>query len=216
MSVKKMGKVKRKKPVRRHPKSTEQIPPKHKRVPPSPFKNGNTLWERRKRHGREKTFANPQALLDVFEEYVNWAREYPIISVEKASFEGMPTTQEIPLRRLVTVQAFCVYAGTDEDFLTEFKGRLNRGEVSKDTDREGFLGVIKAIKEYCEVDMKEGATAQQFNANLISRMLGLADRSDITSAGEKIQTTMPELTIKIENNTPGFANAEAEVKDKKK
>lgn len=212
MSAKKVVKTRRK---QNRIKASDGVRPFERKYgpPANAFPLHNTLWQQRKKHGRDKTFASPLALLQVFEEYEQWCIANPPKSTEKASYAGVPTTQEIPLRRALTIGAFCLYAGADEDFLKNFLLRL-QGKTDKES--ADFVAVINEIKRYVEEDMKEGALTGQFNANIASRLLGLVEKSDVTTGGERLQTTMPELTIKIESNTPGFANAEAEVKDKKK
>jgi hypothetical protein len=66
------------------------------------------------------------------------------------------------------------------NFWTEFKKRL------KETDKD-FLVVTARIEQIIYTQKFEGAAVGIFNANIISRDLGLIDKSDLTSKGEKIE-----------------------------
>lgn len=215
MSAKKVEKLVKRKPRGKAKVSSKTALPSAKEFktyrPANAFPVGNDLWKLRNKTGAKRFFESPVDMLQEFERYVSWALENPIISAKPVIEEGVATLQDVPLRRPITVGAFCFVIGCNEDYLRNF-----RGDVRKNPKLADFGPVIDAIYQYVEEVLTEGAAVGQFNANLISRKLGLADRSDITTGGEKIQTSMPELTIKIENNTPGFANAEAEIKDKKK
>ena len=61
------------------------------------------------------------------------------------------------------------------------------------------FSVVKAhITEYCEDYQKEMAAAGIFNANIISRLLGLADKKELTGESINIIVNSPEEKQKIE------------------
>ena len=55
---------------------------------------------------------------------------------------------------------------------------------------EDFSAVISMVEEIIETQQFEGAAVGAFNANIIARKLGLADKQDITSNGETVHTTV--------------------------
>ena len=79
--------------------------------------------------------------------------------------------------RLISIGGFLVYLGESFAWWTQLDDRR---------DGEKFVKVKTFIREYCENYQKEMASADIFNANIISRLLGLADRKDVTSGGDKI------------------------------
>lgn len=178
-----------------------------KRLPPKPFEKGNTLWDLRIRKGQERMFTDPQALLIEFEKYVNWANDNPIIVSEKSTSQGFAGLTEVPYRRPITIGAFCIVIGCNEDYLRNF-----RNDVKKKIAPEAFGPVIDEIYLYVDEQLFEGATVNQFNANIISRKLGLIDRSDVTTKGDSVSAP----AINIYNTAPPFALGENEVDQKKK
>lgn len=119
----------------------------------------------------------PKQLAEKFVEYVNWADEHPIrikTTETSTSVQGIPygkeAVEEKP--RLVSVGGFCVWLGE----LRQWWDGLDR-EGAK--HREEFSAVKSLIREYCEKYQKEMASSGLFNANIISRLLGLADRQQV-------------------------------------
>lgn len=130
----------------------------------------------------------PDELLEKFQEYVTWAKEHPIPIVKnvkntttKGDSYSSDATEHKP--RLVSIGGFLVFLGA----VREWWDSLDRGKRG-----EEFSRVKSFIRNYCEDYQKEMASAEIFNANIISRLLGLADKKDITSDGEK-------LTIVVES-----------------
>lgn len=123
----------------------------------------------------------PEELLFKFQEYVTWAKEHPIPIVRKVTNTttkgdtyGSDSTEHKP--RLVSIGGFLVYLGA----VREWWDSLDRGKRG-----EEFSRVKSSIRTYCEDYQKEMASAEIFNANIISRLLGLADRQMVKNE-EKI------------------------------
>ena len=117
----------------------------------------------------------PDQLLEKFKEYVEWAKNNPIqtkVKVDAKSVQGEnygnTTTENKP--RLVSVGGFCVYIGETSSWWTNL-GKGKRGDE--------FLRVKALIREFCEDYQKEMASANIFNANIISRLLGLVDKQQV-------------------------------------
>lgn len=122
----------------------------------------------------------PRELLDKFEDYVQWLRDNPV-EVE-STFSGMrgreketadksTTVRKQKMYRPATIAGFLVHIGATDAWWTN----LDKGKNGKE-----FLRVKSYIKEYCENNQKEGAIIGIFNANIISRLLGLADKTEMT------------------------------------
>lgn len=131
--------------------------------------------------GRPLKF-KPEELIEKFREYVTWAKKHPIEIVRKVTSKttkgdtyGSDTEEKKPRR--LSIGGFLVFIGADRNWWNH----LDEGKRGED-----FLRVKTLIREYCESYQKEMAAAEIFNAQIISRLLGLADKKDITSGGEKI------------------------------
>ena len=115
----------------------------------------------------------PEELREKFLEYVDWAYKHPIVvrsKYEAKSVEGVDygntTTDEKP--RLVSIQGFVVYLGAT----LSWWGELDRSKMD-------FSAVKSFVREFCESYQKEMASAGLFKENIISRLLGLADKQNV-------------------------------------
>ena len=92
--------------------------------------------------------------------------------------------------RLVSVGGFLVWIGEDARWYSE---------LEKGKEGERFSKVKAYIREYCENYQKEMASANIFNANIISRLLGLADKKEVAVDAPTIVVKSEEEKGKIEN-----------------
>ena len=140
----------------------------------------------------------PDELLEKFAEYVTWAKEHPIPIVRKVTSTttegkvyGSDTEEHKP--RLLSIGGFLVFLGAGSDWWQS----LDR-EDRKRCDE--FARVKSFIREFCEDYQKEMASAEIFNANIISRLLGLADKKEVENKGTStIVVRSEEEKKKLEN-----------------
>ena len=138
---------------------------------------GNQFWKIRSKHGREKLFETPKLLLEAAYEYFEWCDENPFIAKKNISTDKGFSEEEKPTERPYSKSGFYIYIGCSEAWLREFK---------KVADKD-FMRVIEEIENTIETQQWTGATIGVYNSNIIARTLGLMEKSDITSGGEKIQ-----------------------------
>lgn len=124
----------------------------------------------------------PEELWEKFGEYVQWAKDNPIVlgaSETSTNAEGKSwdkdTQRQIP--RLVSIGGFLVFIGEDDSWWSKLDNRR---------EGEKYVRVKNYIRRYCENYQKEMASANIFNANIISRLLGLADRKEVKADGLNI------------------------------
>lgn len=121
----------------------------------------------------------PEALEVKFEEYANWTKNNPII-------KQVPTKHglvDLELQRPKTIVGFCVYAGILRDTFFDY-GK-----------REEFFYIIARVREEIEADQLSGAIAGIYDSGVITRVLKLADKQDITTNGESINK--PRETVQV-------------------
>ena len=125
----------------------------------------------------------PDELLVKFRDYIKWAKEHPIPIVRKVTNTttkgdtyGSDSVENKP--RLLSIEGFLVHIGADRNWWDH----LDSGKRG-----EEFLRVKAIIRDFCIGYQKEMASADIFNANIVSRLLGLADKKDITSGGDKFK-----------------------------
>jgi hypothetical protein len=143
---------------------------------------GNQFWKLRSKHGRDKLFASPELMWEAACEYFQWCEENPLYEMRGFAYQGVVTKEQFPKMRAMTLSQLCFYLNCNESYFRIFKAQLPEGE-------EGFNTVIKEIETIIYNQKFQGASADLLNANIIARDLGLSDRSDITSDGEKINIT---------------------------
>jgi hypothetical protein len=156
---------------------------------------GNKFWQLRSKHGRDKLFASPKLMLKAAEEYFNWCDNNPWIKKEQIKKpyqvkvgrkKEWVTIADIPTQRPYTLSGFGLYVHASETYIKDFQLSL-RGKTDKES--LDFLAVISIIRETIDTQQLEGATVGAFNANIISRKLGLADKQEIESK-VKVKSTV--------------------------
>ena len=83
---------------------------------------------------------------------------------------------EIPKMRPYTLVGFCVFADICYDTFLSYE------------KNETYLEVCTRIRNIVESNMFEGGLVGNFEKGLVARKLGLIDKQDITTAGEKFET----------------------------
>ena len=149
---------------------------------------GNKYWEFRNKHGRDFKYT-PELFWEEAIKYFEWMSERvwnkkdPIKSGDMAG-----TLLDIPTQIPMSITSFCVFADIDENTFQRYE---------KEIGYEDFWAVTKQIKAIIESQQFEGATVGAFNANIIAQKLGLTNKTDITSGGEKIQTAPTTIQVEI-------------------
>lgn len=171
--------------------------------------DGNNWWERRAKHGRDKIFASADVLMKELVAYVKWNEENPEKRAELVKYEGEAKEETVSVKRLMSIKAFCIYLGVGSTYFRDFRAALRVKDPAKLTQEDmDFSAVINVIDDVIETQQLSGAASGFFNGNIISRLIGLVDRKDITTDGEAIQPPK----INVYNNAPPLASNEDEIK----
>lgn len=121
----------------------------------------------------------PKELSEKFIEFIEWAKYHPIIvsDTEEGTKAGKKTDVTVTKTkpRLISIDGFLVFIGKSKRWWAE----LDNGKRG-----EEFSILKQHIREYCESYQTEMATTGMFNANIISRLLGLADRQELDMNAE--------------------------------
>ena len=150
----------------------------------------------KKGRGRPRKYT-PAQLLQEFEVYVNERMAHPLVIEEtEEGFVGkscIDKTKKKTIPQLLSIGDFCVHLGTSRNWWNELP--------------EDFLGVKTRISNFLEQYQLKGASAGVFNANIVARLLGLADKKDISSGGEKfniiVETREDKEMFENFKNLPG-------------
>jgi len=144
---------------------------------------GNQFWRLRSKHGKDKLFTSPELMWEAACEYFEWCEANPLYETKAFSFQGEIITTELPIMRAMTLSQLCFYLNCSESYFRTFKSTL------KEADKD-YLTVIDEIEKTIYNQKFQGAAGNLLNGNIISRDLGLKEQSDITTGGEKINTTL--------------------------
>jgi len=126
--------------------------------------SGNQFWRLvQMPTGRPKKYS-PATLWKKAAEYFAWNDKHPLI--ERKVFSNGYSTNLKRMRPL-TETSFCLFAGIDENTFQRYKGH---------DDYKDFWAVTECISKIIYQQKFDGAAVDFFNANIISRELGLIDR----------------------------------------
>lgn len=127
---------------------------------------GNNYWTRRKKHGRNPIFKTPDDMWRQAQEYFDWVEANPLYETKAFAYKGIVTTATVPKMRAMTIQGLCLFLDiSDETWY-------------RHCDSEDFSGVTERIKKIIYTQKFEGASADLLNANIITRELGLAEKTE--------------------------------------
>ena len=138
---------------------------------PAPKKN--QFWKLRDESGRKKLFETPELFFEKAIEYFKWADENPIIKTDAVrGGQNAGDILEIPIQRPYSIEALCIYLGITYQTFKNYE---------KNENYKDFFEVFAYVKQIIENNQFDGATVGTYNANIIARKLGLADKSEVTS-----------------------------------
>ena len=125
---------------------------------------GNDYWKARSTHGRQPVFATPEALWDAAVEYFEWVTANPI---ETTFYRGKVFEKPVTINRPMTNKGLCIFLGIDSSAWQRYKAK------------EGFCTITTRVNDVIFTQKFEGAAVGLFEANLIARELGLADKTQL-------------------------------------
>lgn len=154
------------------------------------FLPGNRFWEARSSHGAKPKFEKPDDLWSACVEYFNWVDENPLYKDQLVTFQGSATHEPVAQMRAMTIAGLCLFLDISRDTWSDWKS--NRTDLSD---------IISRAEAVIYQQKFAGAAADLFNANIISRELGLADKQDLSSSdGSMSPPTRIELVPMVNND----------------
>lgn len=145
---------------------------KNSRMHNGTFANGNQFWKRRSKHGRNTAFT-PDSLIDSFFKYMQSIEDNEIVLKEETiTNQYSVITKTTTGKRPMSKRGFNAFLGKGRQYLQDLKkAKEAKGESE-------FVSTISYIENGIEAEQLEGVLSNIFNANLISRMLGLKKRAN--------------------------------------
>lgn len=156
---------------------------------------GNKFWKRRSRHGRKKIFETPAVMLQAAYEYFEDNAKNPWYKKEVVkSGELAGSIIDVPVETPLSLRGLAMFWGVHTRFLEQFETDLPKEDRE---NPEGFYAVITHIKDIIQRQQVEGAALGVYNGNIISRLVGLVEKTDITSKGKEIKSAGPAVVLKM-------------------
>lgn len=133
--------------------------------------------------GRPRKYATAEELQAKCQEYFDWCEANPITKHDVKVVQGQLKDVYIEKKRMTTIQGLCLHLQIARSVWNEWR-----------TSQPDFSEVISWAEDYMDNLKISYAAADELNANIISRMLGLADKQDHTSSDGSMS---PKATIEV-------------------
>ena len=168
---------------------------------------GNQFWRLRRKNGRDKLFASPDALWEEACKYFDWVDKHSWLQEELVKYRGNATPAGRRLPRPYTLSGLCFFLGCSGSYFRVFKYKLREKEAINTLTEEDirFSETIAAIEQVIETQQLEGAMLGAFNYNIVRSQIG---RNEKEEEGAKGKTA---LTIQVYDE-----NTREELEDLKK
>lgn len=114
----------------------------------------------------------PKKLAEKFLEYVAWCEEHPFKIVNTTKYSNGNSVDNVDTKpRYISVGGFKVFLGVNDVWWSQLDDGIHGEEFSKVKD---------GIKNFCEQYQIEMASTGQLKENIISRLLGIADKKQVS------------------------------------
>lgn len=133
---------------------------------------GNQFWKLRSKHGRDKIWTDPEVLLQACMEYFDVTSKR---IWEKTEFNGKDAIEcKVPTSAPFTLTGLYVFLDIVHSTWDEYR------------KKDGFSAVCTRVEQIIYTQKFEGASVGAYNANIIARDLGLADKKEVDKTVKRL------------------------------
>lgn len=129
------------------------------------------FWKSPEHPGTRRTYETPAQLWADASEYFQWIADHPLQAQEVFHHKGHITKTMVSKARPMTLMGLCSFLGIT---LNTYKSAVAQ---------VGFDEVRDLIDQVIYTQKFEGAAAGFFNASIINRDLGLAEKTELSGPG---------------------------------
>lgn len=187
---------------------------------------GNQYYLLAENIGRPKKYT-PKKLLRKANEYFEWVLANPFKEAQIVRGDFIETEMgtdgvkkvtkqpyilaDVPKMRPFTLWGFCNFAGISVQTFDHYGNMLSKVQKEKEPDEKDlkmgreFLSVYTHVKQIINNQQFEGAASGFLNHAIIARMLGLADKKEITGNVDS-NVNMVKRKIVIKKHKKGDGN----------
>lgn len=144
---------------------------------------GNKFWEARSKHGRDLIFSTPEILWDACVEYFEWVDCHYLIECKATQHQGKQVDLRVYKMQAMTQAGLCLFL------------KISQMTWSLYRQREDFVEVINRVEDALYHQKFSGAAADLLNANIISRDLGLIDKSLVAKRSPLSLADLTEMNL---------------------
>jgi hypothetical protein len=147
---------------------------------------GNKWWEHRSSHGRDVIFSSPDILWSAAKEYFESSLEDQITEKQLFAYQGACHTGTLKRHRPFSYERLCLFLHVNTAYFRQFKIRIRKNiEEGIDVElNEGFSTVMKMIDDVIYSQQFDGASTGQFKESIISKYLGLKERTEVSTPAD--------------------------------
>lgn len=125
--------------------------------------------------GKPKYIESPEALYQLFNDYIESVKSR-VRRIPKATNKGVVYEEHTPPLTIDGFKTFCNREGSD----------INRYFYNVGGAFSDYVSIVTRIKEEIRQDQIEGALIGQYNNNIVARLNGLTEKTDVTTGGDKL------------------------------
>lgn len=135
-------------------------------------RTGHIVEYGRQQVGRRPLFEDPEELIEAVFNYFQWCDANPLKEQKAFAYQGDVAIEELDKMRAPTLRGLCLFVGVSTS-------QWNRWRI------EGKRPELNPVQEWAEEMIYEGkytgAAAGLLNAGIVTRDLGLTDKSEVVS-----------------------------------
>lgn len=136
--------------------------------------------------GAPRVFPTAEHLWEACCGYFQWVEDHPLSERKAFAYQGYISTEDLPKMRAMTIKGLCTYLSITWQTWNRYR------------EREGFKEVCAIVDMIIDDQKFTGAAADLLNAGLITRDLGLADRTELSGPnGAPIELNDTQRAAKI-------------------
>lgn len=127
-------------------------------------------------------FKDGKEVIELAEEYINWCANNPKIQKDFIrSGQEAGKIINIEKERTPTIKGFCAYIGIDTTTFENY--------CKEDYNKDNFRSFIH-VRDIFESELQDSALSGNANATFAAMILGLRQRTDMTSNGETVVSSV--------------------------
>lgn len=126
-----------------------------------------SIYDRLLKNHRDRIFLTPEDFLKACVEYFEWAENNPLQEEHLFAYQGEVTRASTDKVRAFTKRGLATYLGIPESRLGSYKNRMD----------PAWREVMEMVEQVIYTQKFENAAAGLLNASIISRDLGLAEKT---------------------------------------